>query len=121
MCAPGMTEDEFFEGAKEWERPIFDVVSQHLDSLGDVFVEYVQVGVFFKNGPVFAELRPMKKWMALTFKLPIKVESRRLSRKVVRVGGDGSLWYHVVNIADPAQVDDQILDWLTESYFAIED
>ena len=115
-----MTIDEFFTTSHERERPIFDVVSAHLEGLGSVVVEAVQVGIFFKNGPMFAELRPMKKWMALTFLHPTKLDSTRFSRKVVRAGGNGSRFYHVINVANVEQIDQPVLDWLTEAYLATE-
>ncbi len=122
MCVPGLTIEEFFAESHERERPIFHAVQTHLESLGEVTIEAVQVGVFFKNGPVFAELRPKKKWVAATFKLPVKLSSDRLSRKVISSSGTGGgLWYHVVNVADVSEVDGQLLDWMTEAFFAVED
>ncbi len=123
MCAPGLTLEEFFASSHERERPIYDVVSEHLQSIGEVTIEAVQVGIFFKNGPVVAELRPKKKWVAVTFKLPQKLSSSRLSRKVINAGGSGSggLWYHVVNVADVSEIDDQLLDWLTQAYLAVDE
>jgi len=52
--------------------------------------------------------------------LPTKLSSDRFSRKVVAAGGNGSKWYHVVNVHDASEVDDQLLDWLTEAYLASE-
>ncbi len=120
MCAPGLTLDAFFADGHERERPIFDAVFAHLDQLGPVAVDPVQVGILFKNGPVFAELRPMKKWVAVTFLLPIKLDHSRLSRKVVRTGGNGSRFYHVVNVGDASEIDEVLLDWLTEAYLALD-
>ena len=120
MCAPGLSLDEFFANGHERERPIFDVVRDHLDQLGPVTIDAVQVGILFKNGPVFAELRPMKKWVALTFLLPVKLEHGRLSRKVVQAGGNGSRFYHVVNVSDASEIDEVVLDWLTEAYLALD-
>jgi len=115
-----MTIEQFFADAPERERPIFDAVMDHLDQVGPVIVDPVQVGILLKNGPVFAELRPMTKWVALTFFLPVELDHPRLSRKVVRAGGKGNRFYHVVNIADAVEIDDQILDWLTEAYLAVD-
>ena len=120
MCAQGLSIDEFFAQSHPRERPIFDIVMGHLDELGPVSVDPVSVGIFFKNGPRFAELRPMKKWVAVTFLLPSKQTSSRLSRKVVSAGGKGSKWYHVVNVESAEEIDDQLLDWLTEAYLATE-
>lgn len=116
-----MTVDEFFASAHERERPIFDVVFDHLDQLGPLIVDPVQVGIFFKNGPVFVELRPMKRWVALTFRLPVRLDHPRLARKVIPTGGRGGRFYHVVNIESVDEIDDLILDWLTEAYLATEE
>lgn len=117
MCAPGLSLDEFFAAGHERERPIFDAVRSHLDELGAFDIDPVQIGILFKNGSVFAELRPMKRWVALTFMLPIKLDSPRLSRKVREAGNKGNKFYHVVNIELAAHIDEQIRNWLTEAYF----
>ncbi len=120
FCAPGLPLDEFFAEHERVE-PIFSAVMAHLDDLGPVEVDPVGIGILFKHGPMFAELRPMKRWTALTFMLPVKLEHPRLSRKVVAAGGRGGRYYHVVNVTDPAEIDDVILDWLTEAYLALDD
>lgn len=119
-CEPGLSIEDYFKNAPDRERPIFDLVAEHLESLGPVVVEPVSIGVMFKNGPRFAELRTMKKWVAVTFLHPVKLESTRFSRKVISAGSPGSKWYHVVNVADVSEIDDELLDWLTEAYFATE-
>lgn len=118
QCEPGLSEAEYFGSSHPRERGIFEAVHDHLDQFGDVFVEFVQIGIFFKHGPVFAELRTKTRWVALTFKLPDKLNSPRLSRKVVPVGQNSGLWYHVVNVADAVEIDDEILGWLTAAYLS---
>lgn len=120
LCAPGLSLDEYFATGHERERPIFEAVVQHLGELGPLDVDLVQVGILFKNGPTFAELRPMVRWVALSFVLPVEVDHPRLARKVRPVGRAGTRWYHVVNITDASEIDRQILDWLTEAYLACE-
>ncbi len=121
MCAPGLSIDEFFATAHERERPIYDAVADHLSSIGEITIEFVQVGIFFKNGPNIAQLRTMKKWMALCLYLPEKVNSTRFSRKTVPAGGKGSRWYHVINVTDASEIDDQVLEWLTHAYLAVDE
>ena len=113
MCNPGLSIDEYFATAQPWERPIFDVVAGHLQSLGDVIIDPLQMGVLFKNGPMAVSLRAMKKWTALGFNLRRRLESGRLSRKVV--DHNGKFW-HIINIDDAAEIGDEILEWLTEAY-----
>ena len=118
-CAPALTLEEYFSTGPERERPIFDAVWDHLSTLvgddGDeVYVEPVSVGIFFKGRRTFAQLRPMTRWVALSFNLNRKLESHRLSRKVVAHGGR---FHHVVNLVGPEEFDEQLRDWLTEAFF----
>lgn len=119
-CAPARSLEEYFASAQERERPIFDVVHRHLEAIGPLDVDAVQIGILFKNGPVFAELRPKKKWVALTFKLPVKLTSRRFSRKVIPTGSNGGRYYHVINVHEAGDIDEEVLDWLTEAYLSAE-
>lgn len=113
MCNPGLGIEEYFAGAEPWERPIFDIVADHLRSEGDVIIDPIAIGILFKNGPMLCELRAMKRWTALGFYLGRRLTSGRLSRKVV---DNGTKYFHVINIDDPDQLDSQVLGWLTEAY-----
>ena len=57
-CAPALSLDEYFSTGPPHERPIFDAVMAHIDTLSGVHVEPVSVGIFFKRGRTFAQLRP---------------------------------------------------------------
>jgi hypothetical protein len=116
-CAPALTIDEYFATGPLHERPIYDAVQAHLDTLDDVYTEPVSVGIFFKRSRTFAQLRPMQRWVALGFILPRKLDHDRLSRRVV---GEGNRFWHVVNVASPDEVDDLIRGWLTEAYLSDE-
>ncbi len=108
-----MTLDEYFSTGPERERPIFDAVMAHVTSIGAVHVEPVSVGIFLKRSRTFAELRPMTKWIALSFSLG-RVESHpKIARKMK---GSTNRTYHVVNLREPSDVDDTVRDWLTEAY-----
>ncbi len=115
-----MTIDDYFATGPDHERPIFDAVWAHLSTLeaddGEpVHVEPVSVGIFFKARTTFAQLRPKTRWVALGFNLDRRLESPKLSRKVL---AHGSRLFHVVNLAEPDQVDDEIREWLTEAFFS---
>jgi hypothetical protein len=115
-CAPAMSIDEYLATGPPHERPIveavLDALAAHPD-IGPVHVEPVSVGVFLKRSRMFAELRPMTRWEAVTFMLERTVRSARISRKVI----EGGAWrYHVVNVRTPEEVDDELLDWLAEAY-----
>ena len=75
----------------------------------------MSVGIFLKRAGRVAQLRPMQKWVALSFSLPYRVDHPRISRKVVLYHGR---YYHVFNIRDPGEIDDDIRNWLTEAYLS---
>lgn len=112
-CTPALTVEEYFSTGPPHERPVFAAVHDHVTSLGEVHVEPVSVGVFFKRGRTFAQLRPMTKWVALSFVLPRVVDDRRIARKVL---SQGSRHHHVVNLRGPDEVDDRVRAWLTDAY-----
>lgn len=108
-----MSLDEYFSTGPKQERPIFEAVMGHLDTVGPVHVEPVSVGIFLKRDRTFAELRPMRRWVALSFSLPRPVQHPRITRKTQRYHGR---YYHVANLRDPGDLDHEICGWLTEAY-----
>jgi Domain of unknown function (DUF5655) len=115
-CSPAMSLDDYLATAPPHEPPVVEVVLDHLATLGDdVHIEPVSVGILVKRAQSFAELRPMTRWEALMFKLPRRVESRRIARKPV---GQGGLLWHVVNLRTPDEFDEDVRGWLTEAYLA---
>ncbi|MCA1734941.1 MAG: DUF5655 domain-containing protein [Actinobacteria bacterium] len=82
-CAPALELEEYFSTGPEWERPIFEAVLAHLESLGPMRVEPVSVGIFIKSNGSFVELRPMAKWVALSFPLSRRLSHSRISRKPI--------------------------------------
>jgi Domain of unknown function (DUF5655) len=112
-CQPAMTLAEYFSTGPEMERPIFDAVLAHLDTLGPVHVEPVSVGIFLKQPRKFAELRPMQRWVALSFSLPHQVDHRLMTRKPIAHSGR---YYCVINLRRVEDLDNEIRSWLTEAY-----
>lgn len=108
-----MSLDDYFSTGPARERPIFEAVMEHLETIGPVHVEPVSVGIFLKRSRTFAELRPKRDWVALSFLLSRVVHHPRMARKVI---GSDRRKYHVVNLRGPEDLDDAIRDWLTESY-----
>ena len=68
-CAPPMTLEEYFSTGPPFERPIFEAVMAGLADVGPIHVEPVSVGIFLKRSSGFSELRPMTKWVAVSFSL----------------------------------------------------
>ena len=114
-CAPAMSIDDYFSTGPPFERPVFDAVMARLAAVGPVHIEPVSVGIFLKRSRMFAELRPMTKWVAVTFMLPRTVASARIARKVIDSGRSKC---HVVNVREPDEVDDDLGEWLIEAYWA---
>lgn len=110
-----MTLEDYFSTGPPFERPVYDAVMAHLVAVGPVHVEPVSVGIFLKRSRTFAELRPMTRWVAVSFSLPRTVSSGRIARKVIDAGRSK---YHVVNVRGPDEVDDDLCGWLTEAYRA---
>jgi predicted transport protein len=113
-CAPALSLDEYFATGPAHERPIFEVVRAHVETLGDdVHIEPVQVGVFFKRERTFAELRPRDRWVALSFGLRHQVTHPTITRKVVEHAGR---FHHVANLREPGDYDDRLRGWVAEAY-----
>jgi hypothetical protein len=110
-----MSIEEYFSTGPPFERPVYDAVMDGLGDVGPIHVEPVSVGIFLKRSRTFSELRPMTKWVAVSFSLPRTVQSSRISRKVYDAGARK---FHVVNVRSPDEVDEQLLEWLTEAYLS---
>jgi hypothetical protein len=108
-----MSLDAYFSTGPDRERPIFMEVMRHLETVGPVHVEPVSVGIFLKRARSFAELRPLRDWVALSFSLPYRAQHPRIVRKVQSYGNS---YFHVVNLRSSDDLDAQILQWLTEAY-----
>lgn len=108
-----MTVEDYFATGPPHERPVYDAVMAGLAGVGPIHVEPVSVGIFLKRSRTFAELRPMTRWVAVSFALERTVASARIARKVYDAG---RAKYHVVNVRTADEVDDQLLAWLTEAY-----
>lgn len=112
-CAPGLTLEEYFETGPAHERPIVDEVLRRLEPLGPIHLDVVSVGIFLKNPRTFAQLRPMDRWVAVWFPLRHRATHRTIMRKVAEQAGR---YWHVANVASPADVDDELVALLTEAY-----
>lgn len=113
FCAPALSVDAYFSARPPGEREIFEVVRSHLESLGACIIEPVGVGILFKSKRTFVELRPRTRWVTLNFGLNRRIRHPRITR-TTRTNSQRT--YHGVNLRTPADVDDQVREWLTESY-----
>ena len=107
-----MTLDDYLATGPAFEPPIVLAVLAHLESLGDVIVEPVSVGVLVKRSRTFVELRPMTRWEALWFVLPRAVEHPRITRRLRATASSTS---HSVRVRTSDEIDGTVRDWLTEA------
>ena len=114
-CAPGLTLEEYFATGPAHERPVYDAIMRHIATLGPVHADIVSVGIFLKNPHKFAELRPMQKWVSVSFGLKRRAQHRTITRKVIEYHGR---YWHVAKVATPDDVDGAFCDLLTEAYAA---
>ncbi|MEE9417182.1 MAG: DUF5655 domain-containing protein [Acidimicrobiales bacterium] len=109
-----MTIEEYFETGPDFERPIFDAVLSIMKTADPkIWFEPISVGIFFKRRTVLLALRPMTKWVAVCFHLDRRLNSDRISRKIIE---NGSRFYHVVNVMASDQVDTELAGWLLEAW-----
>jgi Domain of unknown function (DUF5655) len=104
---------DYFSTGPAFERPIFDAVMLFVRSLGDVHVEPVSVGIFLKAPHKFCELRPTRKWVAVSFSLRRVAHHRLITRKVLPHGGR---FWHVANVPTAADVDEDLLALIEAAY-----
>lgn len=116
VCAPALSVEQYFAARPPVEFEIYERVRSHLESLGPVIVEPVNVGIFFKGKRNFVELRPKTRWLALTFGLNRVIAHPRIARTMK---SRTSRTYYGLNLIRPEDVDQQVLDWLTESYVEV--
>jgi hypothetical protein len=114
-CAPAMSLEDYFAVGDPLERAIFDVVAEHLETLGPLNVEAVSVGLFFKRSRTFAELRPKRDRVELAVLLSSRVEHPRIAR-TIRTSGLRSAYF--INLRAAHDVDEDVKGWLTEAYLS---
>jgi hypothetical protein len=113
VCVPGITPEELLSRHPAWVGEIYAPIITHLRSLGPIHEDAVNVGIFLLSDHKLAEFRPRVRSTQLALSLPDPVESPRVSR-VMRTGADR--FWHLIKLTDPSQVDDELREWLDESY-----
>ena len=113
VCAPAMSADAYFGARPPVEREIYEAVRTHLEGLGPVIVEPVNIGILFKRRRTFVELRPRTRWVQLSFGLNYRREHPRITRTTTDQSGRA---WHGVRVTAPDEIDDEVRAWLTESY-----
>jgi hypothetical protein len=115
VCAPALSEEQYFAGRPAYEREVYRAVREHLESVGPVIVEFVNVGIFFKAKRNVVELRPKTRWIDVGFGLRRPLSHPRITR-TTRDQRNGQAW-HGVRVTSAADIDAQLREWITGSYF----
>jgi hypothetical protein len=92
---------------------IYAPIIMHLRRLGPIHEDAVNVGIFLLSDHKLAEFRPRVRSAQLALSLPDPIPSPRVSR-VIRSGTDR--FWHLFKLTDANQVDDELREWLDESY-----
>jgi hypothetical protein len=112
-----MSLEQYFSTGEPFEKRVFDAVFSHLITLGELHIEFVSVGIFFKREHTFAELRQKRDRVVLSILLSRRLDKHpRITRTYHTPGGGRSAYF--IPLRDAKDVDDEVRDWLTESYFA---
>ena len=110
-----MSKEEYFATGQAFERPVYDAVAAHIETLPPVAIEFVSVGIFFKRGNTFAELRPMRNRARLSILLSRRVKDPRIVRTWHGSGERSAIF---IDLREPQDVDAAVREWLTEAYFS---
>ena len=108
------TEDEFFEGRPE-QRRLYDALKAFVEEIGPFVVNVNKSRISFQGRVRFAGV-PVKNrtgGLVVQFWLKRRVESDRFTKVELL---EPSNWIYRFRITDPADLDDEVRDWLVESY-----
>ncbi len=112
-CAPGLTLAEYLERQPPEWHPTYRAVIALLLEIGDLIIEPVDVGILVKRRGTFAELRPRKRAVELSFKLTRSLDHPRI-RRVVKSSVHRRA--HFVWLTSPEDVDDEVRQWIVEAW-----
>lgn len=113
VCEPGLTVKEYLDRQPAELRPVYKAVLKQLSKLGPLDIDPVSVGIMIKRARTFCELRPKRNAVELSFKLSQPLSDPRI-RKTINSSTHRQA--HFVLLRSPRDVDEQIVEWLAESY-----
>src|SRR5215204_2503073 len=112
-CVPGITVEALLARHPAWVADIYRTIIDHLRSLGPVHEDAVNVGIFLKSDRKIAEFRPRVRSVLLSLYLPYEMSDLRIARTLP---GAADRIVHLFKLTSPAQIDDQLREWLAEAY-----
>ena len=117
VCVPGGSVEETFRGFPAAHRAIYDAIVDHLNTLGEIHLDPVRVGVFIRRTRKLAEIRPRAKGVSLGLALPERDEHARFLATKYSIGERS---WQSLTLRSPGDVDDRVREWLTAAFFAAE-
>ncbi len=108
-----MTLQSFLAAQPKERRGTYRAAVGFLKKLGPLVIEPVEIGILVKRSGTFCELRPRKDSVELSFKLGRCMKHPRV-RRTVRMSANRTV--HFVRLERAEDFDDEIREWLAESY-----
>jgi hypothetical protein len=112
--------EKLFAGREEG-LPLFNIVLEYIESLGEVKLEAIKTQISFVAERKFASVLLPQMWLksqlrallVLSFDLPSRVDDSLIKQAVEQASG---CWMHQVVIKSREEFDDTVKGWLKEAY-----
>jgi hypothetical protein len=111
VCEAGLPIEFWLAERSEPQRRAAEAVLDIANAVDGLVIEAVTVGVLIKRVRTIVELRPMTKWLQLSFVTVAHVDDARISRTIAL----GSSTAYFVRLRDERDVDEVVRAWLIEA------
>lgn len=105
--------DKHFKDKPASLRKAYDKLEKAVLKFGDVNISPVKTAIYFKRAGAFCGVTPKKDHLKVSFFLPEKLEEFPIEKSVqytkIKYG-------HIVSVAEAADVNAQLIDWIKVSY-----
>lgn len=113
MPEKGRSVEAHFEGRSPLVRRVYDRLLSAAGRLGPVEEDPKKTSIHLNRRTAFAGVATRKDALVLTLKSARDIPSLRISRRE-RVSANR--WHLEIRLADPKEVDREVVGWLRESY-----
>lgn len=110
--SPGSVEGHF-TGRSPAVREIYDRIVAAASAFGPVEQDPKKTSIHLNRKTAFAGIATRKEHLILTLKAAGDIASPRIAK---RERASANRWHLEVKLADPAEVDSEIVGWLREAY-----
>ncbi len=112
-CAPALTVADYLKTQPKERHSTYRAVLRVLKAFPDVDIDPVKVGIMIKRARTFCELRPRRNAVGLSFKVSRPLGHPRI-HKQIQTSANRIAYF--VDLKSPEEVDEQIQEWIAESY-----